>query len=88
VLKRPLTFGGREYPIEIGLRIPLLAARGAGVELAPLVNLLESFPNGKGWHTHLRRALVPLTHRDANVIATLLDRIAQAYDESASSYRL
>jgi hypothetical protein len=82
----PKRFGEREYPIEIDLRIMSLASRGAGVEFAPLVAHLESFPNKQAWSAYLRRALVPLTPSDAKKIADALERLADRYSESAASY--
>jgi hypothetical protein len=82
----PKRFADREYPIEIDLRIMSLALRGAGVELAPLVAHLESFPNRQGWSAYIRRALVPLTPGDATKIASALERLAGRYSESAASY--
>jgi hypothetical protein len=85
---RPVSFGEREYPIEVQLRITSLASRGAGVELAPLVAHLESFPNPRAWAAYLRRALVPLTPGDAKKIADALDGVAGDYNEASASYAI
>jgi hypothetical protein len=45
----PVSFGGREFPIEIPLHIECVAQFGEGVELAPLVRRLKSFPNKRAW---------------------------------------
>jgi hypothetical protein len=81
-------FGGREYSIAVDFRITSLAPRGHGVQLAPLVPGLESFPNKRAWSAYLRRALVPLTARDARKFATALAPVARAYAQAAPSYAL
>ena len=86
VLDEPVRFGEREYPFEVSLKIESLAPRGAGVELGALVDRLESFPNRSAWSVYLRRALVPITHNDAVVIAEALDPIARGYREAATTY--
>jgi hypothetical protein len=87
VLDEPVRFGDREYPLEVSLKIESLAPRGAGVELGPLLDRLESFPNRNAWSAYLRRALVPITPKDAIVITEALDPIARGYRETASTYR-
>jgi hypothetical protein len=86
MLDRPIRFGKHEYSVEINLHIASLASRRSGVELAPLLARLESFPNRGAWSAYLRRALVPLTPRDAAVIEKALARVARSYDDSAPTY--
>jgi hypothetical protein len=86
-LADPVRFGEREYPVEVRLRIESLAMRGSGVELAPLVARLESFPNRRAWSAYLRRALVPLAREDGKLLAKLIRGVARPYDESAASYK-
>jgi hypothetical protein len=83
---RPVSFGGRAFPIEIKLRIDCLAELGRGVELAPLVERLTSFPNKKAWAVYLRRALVPLAEDDAALLETALDSVCGTYSKAALSY--
>lgn len=85
-LDDPVRFGGREYPIEIALRIESLAPLGAGVELTSLLDRLESFPNKPAWSAYMRRALVPLVHKDGAAIAGALRKVTGPYRESADSY--
>jgi hypothetical protein len=85
-LPDPVRFGEREYPVEVHLSIESLAPRGSGVELAPLVDRLESFPNRRAWSAYLRRALVPLAREDGKLLAKLIRGVARPYEESAASY--
>lgn len=84
----PVRFAGREYEIEIPLRIESLAPRHAGVDLANLIGRLDSFPNRRAWPAYLRRALVPLTPADAKLLASELESLALPYSQAKSSYAL
>jgi hypothetical protein len=85
-LRTPIHFGGREYPIGVRFRIERLAPRSTGVELSPLVPRLASFPDPSTWSARMRRALVPLTHEDAEFLSRELARVADPYPEALSSY--
>lgn len=87
-LRQPIRFGGREYPIGIHFRIQCLAPRSEGVELSPLVTRLSSFPSPPAWSARMRRALVPLTHEDAELLDRELARVARPYPQALSSYAL
>src|SRR5215208_2046134 len=52
-LEQPVVFGEREYSIGLPLEIELLAPRGHGVELAPLVSTMSSFPNKSAWSAYM-----------------------------------
>jgi hypothetical protein len=82
----PVSFGGREFPIEIPLHIECVAQFGEGVELAPLVRRLKSFPNKRAWSAYLRRALVPLAEADVTLLRTVLEPVCHAYADAAPSY--
>ena len=86
VLHKPIRFRGREYPIGIDLRIRSLAPMRHGVELAPIVAQLESFPNKKAWSGRLRRALVPITASDADILAAALAQVSTSYARASPSY--
>ena len=60
-LAGPVTIAGREFTHGCGLRVLELAPLGSGVELAPLIPELSSFPNKRGWAMRLRR---PPAHAD------------------------
>jgi hypothetical protein len=85
--KKPPAFGGRTYPIIVGLAIESLAPLGQGVELAPLVARLRStFPDPKTWSVRMRRALVPIEARDAAVIDQKLSRVVRPYEDAVAAY--
>jgi hypothetical protein len=86
VLPEPMCFRGREYPIGVDLRIRSLAPIRHGVELAPIVGQLQSFPNKKAWSGYLRRALVPITASDADILAAALARVSTSYARASASY--
>ncbi len=88
VLHEPIRFRGREYPIGVDLRIRSLAPLRRGVELAPLVAELESFPNKKAWSGRLRRALVPITASDAEILAAALAQVSTSYAKAAAGYAM
>ncbi|CAN5847571.1 hypothetical protein BH20GEM1_BH20GEM1_10210 [soil metagenome] len=68
------------------LHIELLAPRHEGVELAPLVERLDVFPEARSWSARMRRALVPLGARDAALLERELGRVAQCYPHDLESY--
>jgi EVE domain len=85
-LPQPVRFGERAYSIGIRLKVESLAARDRGVELAPLISELESFPKPSAWSARMRRALVRITERDAAVLERELARVAEPYPEALATY--
>jgi hypothetical protein len=85
-LDEPVVFEGREYPIGCPLAIERLAPFRAGVELAPLVPTLESFPDPATWSARMRRPLVPLTSNDAARLRRALDEVAGPPEAVLASY--
>ena len=85
-LDEPVRFGGREFPIGVELRIELLAPRHEGVELAPLVQRLDAFPEAHSRSARMRRALVPLGARDAALLERELAKVARRYPHDLESY--
>ena len=85
-LRKPVRFGDREYTIGVPFSIERLAPLRQGVELAPLVPALASFPNARAWSGRMRRALVPLTPDDAKLIVRELERLAALYPEQLAGY--
>lgn len=85
-LRRPVRVGEREFHLAIPPEIELLAPARQGVELAPLVGQLESFPDPRSWSARLRRSLVPLTEKDARLLVSKLRALADPYPEALSSY--
>jgi hypothetical protein len=85
-LKQPVRFGDREFPVGVELRIELLAPQRQGVELAPLVERLEAFPDPRTWSARMRRALVPISARDAKLLERELRQVALPYPKALESY--
>jgi len=85
-LEEPVRFGLREFPIGVKLAIKLLAPRREGVELAPLVERLEAFPDPPSWSARMRRALVPLASRDAVLLERELCKVARPYPRNVGTY--
>ena len=86
-LDEPMVFGGREFHFEIRLRIEALAPYRTGVELAPLVSRMSSFPNRSAWSAYMRRALVPLTPQDSDLLHEQLGEIALPYQDAKQTYQ-
>ena len=85
-LREPLRFAEREFTVGVPFRIERLAAQRQGVELAPLVKDLASFPNPRAWSVKLRRALVPLTETDGQLLLRKIDEVARPYPDAVASY--
>jgi hypothetical protein len=85
-LAEPVRFGEREYALGLDLAIDVLAPPRGGVELAPLVPELDSFPNKDAWSATMRRSLVPLTDRDAERLERELRPLAAPYADAAAAY--
>lgn len=86
-LAEPVRFGAQEYPSGCALSVERLATLGAGVELAPLVPRLATFPDPATWSARMRRALVPLEDRDVALIREHLEPCARgAWRTAIPSY--
>lgn len=85
-LRRPVRFGGREYTLGLLFRIEPLAEFRQGVELAPLVPRLSTFPNPRAWSGRMRRALVPVTVEDADLLVRELEQLAGPYPGELAGY--
>ncbi len=85
--RRPPSFGGREFPFVVELRIESLAPLREGLELAPLVpRLRRTFPDPKSWSVRMRRALVPLDARDAPLLERELGTHVARYADAIGTY--
>lgn len=85
-LRNPVEFGGREFTVGVSFRIERLAPRRQGVELVPLLPRLTSFPDLNSWSARMRRALVPLSEHDGELLAKQLQKAAPPYPEAIRSY--
>jgi hypothetical protein len=76
-LVEPVAIAGRSYAVVCDLHIERLAPYRTGVELAPLVGMLDAFPDPRSWSAHLRQPLVRLSADDAALVRHKLDRVAR-----------
>jgi hypothetical protein len=67
-LEEPVSFLGRDYPIGCHLKLEILAPRGQGVDIAPLVDELLVFDGRSSWAAALRTPLVRLPTEDADFL--------------------
>ncbi|MFC5747974.1 hypothetical protein [Actinomadura rugatobispora] len=86
-LEQPVKFGEREFPRGCDLEVEALAPWGSGVELRPLVERLEAFPDTKSWSVRLRRPLLHLPQGDAELIGDALGPLAGALADNLGGYR-
>jgi hypothetical protein len=68
-LDGPIEIAGRTFTVGCRLRIAQLTALGTGVELAPLIPLLRTFPDPANWSARMRQPLLRLANEDVHVIA-------------------
>jgi hypothetical protein len=66
--RRPIRFGKREFPIGCRLSVRGVTRAREGLELAPLIPQIDSFPSKHSWSASLRRPLVPLQPLDARLL--------------------
>lgn len=85
-LTKPVRFGKREFVLGLSFKIERLAPMREGVELAPLVPQMASFPNPSSWSAVLRRGLVPLADGDGDLLMTKLEDVAPSYPEAMETY--
>jgi hypothetical protein len=71
-LDEPIEIGGRPFLSMCDLRIDGLVPYPGGVELQPLVHRLAAFPRPEAWSIYLRRALVALPGKDADLLTRAL----------------
>jgi hypothetical protein len=63
-----------------------LAERGSGLELAPEVEGLDTFPKPYAWSARMRTSLLPLTDTDARTIEGKLRPRLRPPRDAAASY--
>ena len=86
VLAEPVDVAARRFELGCSIEFVRLARYCEGVELAPLVPQLTTFPNKRGWMTRLRRPLVRLTAEDARLLVKLLRPVSGPPHEAIASY--
>ncbi len=78
---------GRVYTSGCELRITGLAPPGDGVVLADFVERLEVFqPYPRAWSARMRRSILPLPPRDAEVISAQLEPTLRNPSDTAGAY--
>lgn len=85
-LSAPVVFGQRSYISGCNLSIHGLAPFREGVELAPIVPELRTFSVGRPWNMSLRRPLVFLDPRDADLLRRKVTPFLQQRDRYLDAY--
>ncbi|MEU0519607.1 hypothetical protein [Streptosporangium sp. NPDC006007] len=86
LLEVPLKIGAKTYPRGCLIDVQELADWGTGVEVVPLLSKLEVFPDPGVWSAQLRRPLLRLPARDADLFRVKLANVARDPDEVLASY--
>jgi hypothetical protein len=82
----PIELANRTFNRTCDLTIKALAPVLSGVELAPLVDRLQAFPNKQAWSTWLRRPLLELTPADAEFLRPLLAAATTRPEDALQGY--
>lgn len=85
-LSEPVVIAGMSLELACEIRVTMLAPFGSGVELAPLVAQLKSFPNKRAWASKLRRPLVRLTDDDSDLLEQKLTPLVSPLADARDSY--
>lgn len=72
-LEEPLEIAGRSFHSGCRLRVDGVVPYPGGVELAPLVGQLATFPKPEAWSIYLRRTLLALHDLDAVLLRERLE---------------
>ena len=82
----PIMLIGRTFDRTCDIDIKGLAPVFTGVELAPLITQLRSFPNKRAWSIWLRRPLLRLTEADADLLRPLLNDVTTRPQDVVQGY--
>lgn len=75
-LEEPVDIAGRSFPVGCDVAFHTATPWSEGVELGPMVAELDTFAGaGSHWSIRLRRPLLPLTDRDAELLRARLDAL-------------
>lgn len=85
-LEHPMTFRGRHYAAGFHLELNGVAPPHRGVDLGALAGSLEALPDRATWSARLRRSVVPLTDRDAQIITQSLTPLLRPIAEQLPEY--
>src|SRR5450755_2422869 len=87
VLAPPVVVAGREFALGCSIAIKTLVPPRQGVELAPLVSKLGTFPDQTSWRARMRRPLLRLPAKDASLLRAALAPVQRPYRTVADGYR-
>ncbi|WP_239115009.1 hypothetical protein [Planotetraspora kaengkrachanensis] len=84
----PVTIAGRDFTRGCQLSLEALAPYLTGVDLVPLVPLLDAFPDKRpgAWPIRLRRPLLQITESDADLLRQNLAAVAAIPSEVVPGY--
>jgi hypothetical protein len=82
----PIELIGRTFDRTCTLTVTHLAPVLTGVELAPLIDRLDAFPQKSAWSAYLRRPLLRLSHADAQLLRKELSAVAVSPDQVIDGY--
>lgn len=85
-LSPPVQFRGREFTVGFGVRIDGLVRPHEGLELGPLAGAVSFLPDPATWSARMRRALVPLTQDDVQIIDRRLRPMLRPRDDLLENY--
>jgi hypothetical protein len=85
-LDEPVEIAGRTFPRGCSLHVESLTPFRTGVELRPLVEHLDAFPNPQAWSIYLRRPLLHLPKQDADILRNALTPLARNPSQTLNGY--
>jgi hypothetical protein len=85
-LDPPIVLAGRSFATGCALKIISLAPFGLGVELAPIVPELRTFPKPRAWSASMRRALVPVAQEDVGRLRSLTSALPAMRNATIQTY--
>lgn len=85
-LEKPLKLAGRTFDRGFDLDIETLAPFRVGVELPPLVEELDAFPNKRAWSWFMRRPALRVSTNDARMLRRLVRPVGETPDEVIPAY--
>lgn len=85
-LRQRVVIAGRTFELGLSFELAQLAPLGTGVELAPLVPVLDVFRNKAAWSAALRRPLLALPSRDATKLRRMVAKVASEPSEVVDEY--
>jgi hypothetical protein len=85
-LDEPVKIAGRSFHSGCSLSVGGLAPYQQGVELQPLVRMLQAFPKPEAWSIYLRRALLRLPTADAHLLDRALKPLMTSREAALPSY--